>query len=178
MRKEHTWCWPVEPEERWDIDTPWLAARPWKPHRFIPPWKPFPILWGNEQHKCWNQMIVHTYWLTHPHIGRGQNVSQTVSFLCTWDSEDRLCDWWPTDRHESIWCHRKFFDNPLWRYSSFFEMTSHLECCCSLWFIRGGNLYSMIYRMVASHSTNIGCHLAILNLQMFDDWEHGKARGK
>lgn len=90
MRKEHTWCWPVEPEERWDIDTPWLAARPWKPHRFIPPWKPFPILWKNEQHKCWNRVIVHTYWLTHPHIGRGQNVLQTVSFLCTWNSEDRF----------------------------------------------------------------------------------------
>ena len=44
-----SWCWPVAPPERCEIDTPWLAARPPKPHRFITPWYPFPTLRKSEQ---------------------------------------------------------------------------------------------------------------------------------
>ena len=35
---------PVEPWLRWLIDTPWLASRPEKFQRFMPPAKPLPLL--------------------------------------------------------------------------------------------------------------------------------------
>ena len=35
---------PVEPWERWETDTPWLARRPPKFQRFMPPAKPLPIV--------------------------------------------------------------------------------------------------------------------------------------
>src|SRR6185503_2136215 len=37
-----SWRWPVEPCERWDTETPWLASRPPKFQRFITPAKPLP----------------------------------------------------------------------------------------------------------------------------------------
>jgi hypothetical protein len=33
---------PVEPCERCETETPWVARRPPKPQRFIAPWKPLP----------------------------------------------------------------------------------------------------------------------------------------
>ena len=38
-----SWHWPVEPCERWLIDTPWLARSPRKLCRFIAPAKPLPM---------------------------------------------------------------------------------------------------------------------------------------
>jgi len=39
-----TWCWPVEPCDRWEMEVPWVALRPLKLCRFMTPWKPLPIL--------------------------------------------------------------------------------------------------------------------------------------
>ena len=38
-----SWHWPVEPCERWLIDTPCEARSPWKLCRFMAPAKPLPI---------------------------------------------------------------------------------------------------------------------------------------
>ena len=35
---------PVEPSDRWLTETPWLASRPEKFQRFMPPAKPLPLL--------------------------------------------------------------------------------------------------------------------------------------
>ncbi len=39
-----SWRWPVEPCERCDTETPWVARRPLKFHRFIAPAKPLPTV--------------------------------------------------------------------------------------------------------------------------------------
>ena len=39
-----SWRLPVEPCERCESDTPWLARRPLKPQRFMAPAKPLPML--------------------------------------------------------------------------------------------------------------------------------------
>ena len=44
----------VEPIERCEIDTPWLARSPWKFQRFMPPAKPLPV----------EVPVTSTYWPT------------------------------------------------------------------------------------------------------------------
>ncbi len=39
-----SWRWPVEPCERCDTDTPWVASRPRKLWRFMTPAKPLPMV--------------------------------------------------------------------------------------------------------------------------------------
>jgi hypothetical protein len=39
-----SWQLPVEPIVRWLREFPWVASPPLKFHRFITPWKPFPLL--------------------------------------------------------------------------------------------------------------------------------------
>ena len=39
-----SWRWPVEPCERCDTDTPWVASRPRKFQRFMPPANPLPMV--------------------------------------------------------------------------------------------------------------------------------------
>lgn len=36
--------WPVDPSDLWVSDVPCVAGRPLKPHRFITPAKPLPLL--------------------------------------------------------------------------------------------------------------------------------------
>ena len=77
-----TWWPPVAPILRCDTDTPWLARKPLNPQRFIPPWKPFPILvfllGMVTLYRTWGRTIS----LQHRRIDPERNESRKESCLC------------------------------------------------------------------------------------------------